>query len=185
MESPAVRSEKENLSLTSVVTEMVGDLFGCFIDLLGALFTQPHVDKLREISLDEMIHKSKLVIVGKVIGIKQITIAKEKENSPFDEERVARVMIEKIIVGGSEEKHIDITYYPRMKFEARFWESERCLLFVCERNLIVNGYAGKIPIKKDNVEVRYILGEQRRQRLKDFINRIRDCEPRQAVAWSL
>lgn len=53
--------------------------------------------------------------------------------------------------------------------------------FIGERNLIVKGYAGKIPIEKDNVEARYILGEQKSQTLKDFINRIKDSNSRQGA----
>jgi hypothetical protein len=48
--------------------------------------------------------------------------------------------------------------------------------FIGERNLIVKGYAGKIPIEKGNVEVCYILGERKRQTLNDFINRIKDSK---------
>jgi hypothetical protein len=30
-------------------------------------------------------------------------------------------------VGSYKEKHIDITYYPCLSFEARFWINERCI----------------------------------------------------------
>ena len=86
---------------------------------------------------------------------------------------VATIEIEQIIVGNYEDKHIDITYYPRLIFEARFVVNERCIFLIDERNTIVKGYAGKIPIEKDKVEVRYILGEQKNQTLEDFINRIK------------
>jgi hypothetical protein len=48
-----------------------------------------------------------------------------------------------------------------------------------ERNTMVKGYAGKIPIEEDKVEVRHILGEATSQTLKDFIQRIKDSKSRQ------
>ena len=57
--------------------------------------------------------------------------------------------------------------------------NERCVFLIGEKNLVVKGYAGKIPIDKDKVEVHYILGEQKSQTLKDFINRIKDSKSRQ------
>jgi hypothetical protein len=126
-----------------------------------------------------MIGKSKLVVVGKVIRIAEIPTAKNVKKSSFDEVAVATIEIEQIIVGSYEEKHIDITYYPRLTFETRFCINERCIFFIGEKNLIVKGYGGKIPIEKDKVEVRYILGEQKSQTLRDFTQRIKDSKPRQ------
>jgi len=53
--------------------------------------------------------------------------------------------------------------------------------FIGERNLIVEGYAGKTPIEKGNVEVRYILGEAMSQTLKDFTQRIEESKSRQGT----
>jgi hypothetical protein len=92
---------------------------------------------------------------------------------------VATIEIEQILEGSYEDKHIDITYYPRLTFEVRFWIHDRCIFFINERNLVVNGYAGKIPIERDRVEVRHILGEQKTQTLRDFTQRIKDSKPRQ------
>jgi hypothetical protein len=121
-----------------------------------------------------MIKQSKLVIVGKVVRIEEMPTLKNTKKSIFDEVAVARIEIEQIIVGSYEEKHIDINYHPRLTFEVRFWLNERCIFFIDERNLMVKGYAGKIPIERENVEVRYILGEKKTQTLKDFIDRIKD-----------
>jgi len=46
---------------------------------------------------------------------------------------------------------------------------------------IVKGYAGKIPIEEDKVEVHYILWEPKSQTLKDFMNRIKDSKSRQGA----
>ncbi len=155
-----------------------------FLDLLFDLFfvgRPPKREKLQEASLDEMIDKSKLVVVGKVVRIAEIATPKSAKKSPFDEVAIARIEIEQIIVGSYEKKHIDITYYPRLSFEARLVINERCIFLIGEKNLIVRGYAGKIPVEKDNVEVHYILGEQKSQTLKDFINRIKRSKSRQGA----
>jgi|MudIll2142460700_1097286.scaffolds.fasta_scaffold184374_1 hypothetical protein len=154
------------------------DLFSVLFDLLFAGHFSTKTEKLHEIPLDEMIDKSKLVVVGKVVRIAEEPTTKDPKDSLFLK-TVATIEVEQIILGSYEDKQIDVTYYPRLSSEARFVMSERCILFIGERNLIVKGYAGKIPIEKDKVEVLYILGEQKRQLLKDFIQRIKDSKSRQ------
>ena len=128
----------------------------------------PRREKFHEIPLDEMIGKSKLVVVGKVVRMEEIATPKRAKKSIFDEVAIAKIEIEQIVVGSCEDKHIDITYYPRSNFEARFVINQRCIFFIDERNFIVKGYASKIPIEKDKVEVHYILGEQRKSDLEGF-----------------
>lgn len=108
---------------------MPSDFFDLFSFLFDLLFVghPTKTEKLHEIPLDEMINKSKLVVVGKVVGTEEIATAKNAKKSIFDEVAVARIEIEQIIVGSYEEKQIDITYYPRLSFEARFWINERCI----------------------------------------------------------
>jgi len=146
-----------------------------FLDLLDFLFDLSIVgrprktEKLHEIPFNEMVKESKIIAIGKVLRI----------NEPiFHKMAVATIEIEQILVGNYEDKHIDVTYYPRGTFEARFFLNQRCIFFIGERNLIVKGYAGKIPIEKDKVEVRYILGEATSQTLKDFMERIKDSKSR-------
>jgi hypothetical protein len=117
-----------------------------------------------------MIKQSKLIVVGKVLRIKEPI---------FHKMAVATIGIEQILVGHYEDKQIDITYYQSSIFDPRFVLNERCIFLINERNTIVKGYAGKIPIEKDKVEVRYILGEPRSQPLKDFTQRIKDSKSRQ------
>jgi hypothetical protein len=145
------------------------DLFSFLFDLLFAGHPTK-TEKLHEIPLDEMIKESKIVVIGKVLRI---------EDPIFAKMAVATIEIEQTIVGNYEDKQIDITYYPRSNFEARFVLNERCIFLIDKRNTIVKGYAGKIPIEKDKVEVHYILGEQKSQALKDFTRRIKDSESRQ------
>jgi hypothetical protein len=153
------------------------DLFSFLFDLLFAGHPTK-TEKLHEIPLDEMIDKSKLVVVGKVVRVAEEPTTKDPKDSLFLK-AVATIEVEEIILGSYEDKQIDVTYYPRLSSEARFVINERCILFIGERNLIVKGYAGKIPIEKDKVEVLYILGEQKRQVLEDFIRRIKDSKSRQ------
>lgn len=138
-------------------------------------------EKFHQIPLDEMIKQTRLVVVGKVLRIKKIPIPKNAKKSIFDKVAIATIEIEGIIMGSYEDKHIDITYYPRLTFEARFFPNQRCIFFIGEGNTIVKGYAGKIPIEKDKVEVRYILGEQISQTFKDFMERIRASKSRQGA----
>jgi hypothetical protein len=150
------------------------DLFSFLLDL----FFRPcprKIEKLQQIPLDEMIKESKIVVIGKVLRI---------EDPIFHKMAVATIEIEQIIVGNYEGKQIDITYYPRSTFEARFVINERCIFLIGERNLIVKGHAGKIPIEEDKVEVHYILGEPMRQTLKDFTQRIKDSKSRQSTTGS-
>jgi hypothetical protein len=144
-----------------------------FLDLLDALLSgglPSEKEKFHQIPLDEMIKQSKIVVIGKVLRIKEPI---------FHRTAVATIEIEQIIGGNYEDKHINITYNPRFTFEARLLLNERCIFMVDERNTIVKGCAGKIPIEKDKVEVRYILGEATSQALKDFTQRIMDSKSRQ------
>ena len=104
----------------------------------------PRREKLHEIPLDEMIKQSKLVVVGKVIRIKEPIFAKIP---------VATIEIEQIIGGNYEDKQIDITYHPRSVFDAWFVLNQRCIFLINAGNTIVKGYAGKIPIENEKVEV--------------------------------
>ena len=145
------------------------DLFSFLLDL----FFRPcprKTEKLQQIPLDEMIKESRIIVIGKVLRIKEPI---------FHKMAVATIEIEQILVGNYEDKQIDITYYPRSIFDARFVLNEQCIFLIDERNTIVKGYAGKIAIEKDKVEVRYILGEQESQTLKDFIKSIEDSKSRQ------
>jgi hypothetical protein len=146
------------------------------LDLLSFLFDlffagrSPKTEKLHEIPLDEMIKESKIIVIGKMLRIKEPI---------FHKMGVATIQIEQILVGNYEEKQIDITYYQSSIFDPRFVLNERCIFLINERNTIVKGYAGKIPIEEDKVEVRHILGEATSQTLKDFIQRIKDSKSRQ------
>jgi len=166
-----------------IVIRMPSDFLDLFSFLFDLFFVgrPPKTEKLHEIPLDEMIKQSKLVFVGKVVRIAEIPTPRNAKKSIFDEVAIATIEIEQVIVGSYKNKHIDITYYPRLTFEARFVINERCIFLIGERNLIVKGYAGKIPIEKDKVEVRYILGEPMSQTLKDFTQRIKDSKLRQGV----
>ena len=148
-----------------------------FADFLSCLPSRG--EKFHEIPLDEMIKHSKLVVVGKVLRIEEMPTPRNAKKSIFDKMAIATVEIEQIIVGSYEDKHIDITYYPRLTFEAWFVVNQRCIFFIGERNVMVKGYGGKIPIENDKVEVRYILGEAIKQTLIDFIQRIKDSKSRQ------
>jgi hypothetical protein len=154
------------------------DFLDHFLTLLAASLPGPlhRKEKLHEVPLDEMIKRSKIVAIGKVLRIK---------DPLFHKMAVATIEIEQIIVGNFEDKQIDITYYPRSNFEARFVLNERCIFLIDERNTIVKGYAGKIPIEKDKVEVHYILGEPVNQTLKDFKQRIKDTKSRQNTTGNL
>ena len=145
------------------------DFLEHFLDLLALYFPglSSRREKLHEIPLDEMIKQSKLVVVGKVIRIEEPFFAKIA---------VATIEIEQTMVGNYEGKQIDITYHPRSDFDAWFALNQRCIFLTNEGNTIVKGYAGKIPIERDKVEVRYILGEATSQTLKDFTERIKDSK---------
>ncbi len=87
----------------------------------------PKREKFREIPLDEMIKQSKLVVVGKVLRIEEIPTPRNATKSIFDKMAIATIEIEQVIVGSYEDKHIDITYYPRLTFEAWFVVNQRCI----------------------------------------------------------
>jgi len=150
------------------------DFLDHFLDLLALYLPglPSRREKFHEIPLDEMIKKSKLVIVGKVIRIEEPSFAKIA---------VATIEIEQTILGNYEGKQIDITYHPRSVFDAWFVLNQRCIFFINEGNTIVKGYAGKIPIERDKVEVPYIRGEATSQTLKDFTQRIKDSKSRQEM----
>jgi hypothetical protein len=136
-------------------------------------------ENFHEIPLDEMIKQSKLVATGKVVRIEEMPILRNVKKSVFDEKAIVTIEIEQIIVGSYKDKHIDVTYYPRLTFEAWFVVNQRCIFFIGENNQIVKGYGGKIPIENGKVEVRNILGEATSQTLKDFTERIKDSKSRQ------
>jgi hypothetical protein len=157
---------------------MPGDFHDLFSFLFDLFFggRPPKTEKLHEIPLDEMIKRSKIVVIGKVLRIEEPIFAKMA---------VATIEIEQIIVGNYENRQIDVTYYPRSNFEARFVLNERCIFLIDERNTIVKGYAGKIPIENDKVVLRHILGEPINQTLKDFTQSIKDSKSRQNTTGNL
>ena len=147
-----------------------------FLTLLAVFVPTPSFggEKLRELPLSEMVSRADIVILGKVMRIEKSVTPGRPAESVFDEVGVATVDIEQVIIGSYEGKEIDITYYPRLTFEGHFGIDERCILFLMgQRNVVVHGCAGKIPIERDSAEVRYILGEPTRQTMKAFIERIR------------
>ena len=150
------------------------DFLDGFLILLGDFFSGGSLaskkEEFHQIPLDKMIKQSKIVVIGKVLRIKEPT---------FRGMAAATIEIDQIIAGNYEDRHINITYNPRFTFEARLLLNERCIFMVDERNTIVKGCAGKIPIEKDKVEVRYILGESTSQTLKDFTQRIKDSKSKQ------
>ena len=169
-----IDSDSMSFSSKGAVTRMPSDFFDLFSFLLDLFFSPcpRKAEKLQQIPLDEMIKQSKIVVIGKVLRI---------EEPIFRGMAAATIEIEQIIAGNYEDKQIDITYNPGSTFDARLVLNERCIFMVDERNTIVKGYAGKIPIEKDKVEVRYILGEPTSQTLKDFTNRIKDSKSRQGA----
>ena len=155
-------------------------VFPIFALLIAVL---PCSGTIIEISLDEMVRSSKLIVIGRVSRIAENPRAESiKETQSV--EAIATIEIEEVILGSYEEKQIDIPYYPRLSVSAHFNISERCILFISEwkgKNVIVQGYGGKIPIIEDEVIVRHILGEKKGQTLKDFIERIKDSKSRQGA----
>jgi hypothetical protein len=133
----------------------------------------PCMAKIKEYPLDKMVDRSKLIVLGIVVRIMEPSRAKGAKDTPYGE-AVAIIEIEQIIIGSYEKKQVDVTYYPRLSEGAHFEIGERCILFLDERNALVQSYAGKILIEGERAEVLYILGEQVRQDLKDFIQRIKD-----------
>jgi hypothetical protein len=154
------------------------------IAVFGFLFTvTPCLAVIKPYYLDEMIDESKLVLVGRVVKIAETSRTESGKDTLYDL-AVATIEIEQIILGSYEEKQIDVTYFFRLSIAPYFEIGERCVLFIGQsngRNSIVKGYAGMIPIKNTNVEVHHILGEQERQALKDFIQRIKDTKSKQGT----
>jgi hypothetical protein len=147
--------------------------------LILLIAVTPCMGKIIEYPLDKMVEKSKMIVVGTVVKITDPTRKVNVMGFSYDE-AVATIEIERIILGTYEEKQIDVPYLPRISIEHGFQIGERCVYFIGEwkeRNVIVQGYGGAIPIDKaDNVQVLYILGEQKRQLLKNFIQRIKDVK---------
>jgi hypothetical protein len=155
-------------------------VFPLFALLIAAT---PCSGKIVEFSLDEMVRSSKLIIIGRVYRIVETPRAESAKDTPYSEV-IATIEIEEVILGCYEEKQIDIPYSPRLSISAHFSISERCILFISEwkgKNVVVQGYGGKIPIIENKVIVRHILGEQESQTLKDFTQRIKDSNSRQST----
>ena len=131
-----------------------------------------------ELPLERMIERSSLIVVGRVIRVEQVPTPKSVAGSRFGEAE-ATIEIEQILVGNYGDKQIAITYYPRLSTESGFEVGERAVVFIGGRQRTVQGYAGKIPIEKENVKVQHILGEAESQTLEGFIQRIKDCASRQ------
>ncbi len=106
---------------------MPSDFFDLFSFLLDLLFTPcpRKAEKSQQIPLDEMIKGSKIIVIGKVLRIKEPI---------FHKMAVATIGIEQILVGNYEDKQIDITYYPRAIFDARFVINERCIFLIDEKS---------------------------------------------------
>ncbi len=127
-----------------------------------------------EFPLEGMVERSELIIIGKVTRVEEISPPRSPEGVQYGE-AVATIEIEQILVGSYEKKQIAITYYPRLSIEAGFYIGDRAVFFINFGDRIVQGYAGKIRIEGDKVEVRHIVGEAKEQTLEGFIQRIKAC----------
>ena len=151
-----------------------------------SVITGPPIETLRRLPLTEMITRSDIVVLGKVVRVEKSATASHRKESAFDEVAVATVAIEQVILGSYEDKQIDITYYPRLTFESHFWIGERCVLFLMgERNITVHGYAGKVPIRRERAEILYILDEPKDQALKEFIEKIKKLKSPQGQSGTM
>ncbi|MEW6665591.1 MAG: hypothetical protein AB1512_10290 [Thermodesulfobacteriota bacterium] len=127
--------------------------------------------KVIEFDLKRMTVKARLIIVGSVTKVVETL-----NDDPYGK-GVASIEVEEVIKGGPTEKHIDVHYAPRAGEEAGFLIGDRCVFFITDwkgNPHILQGYAGKIPIEEGYVRVLFIRGEEKKQALEHFIQRIRD-----------
>ncbi len=127
--------------------------------------------KVESLTMTEMIHLSRLIIIGRVITI----VEPVGEKSPA--KGIATIEIEEIIRGTYGENEIKIVYSPSSAPSAHFVIGQRCVFFIKSinnANYIVQAYAGQIPIEDERVRVLFISGEKKDQPLVDFIKRIKE-----------
>ncbi len=140
--------------------------------LIGGLTTVCH-SVVVEFDLERMIWASRLIVVGKVIKIVETA-----DREPYHR-GVATIEVEQVLKGSFGKTPIVLHYMPRLSTSAGFDIGERCLFFINDwegKDSVVQGYAGKLRIEDGTVYVSHIRGEEKTQKLDDFIEKVKSLE---------
>lgn len=134
------------------------------------LMVTPGLSKVLPYSLKEMVGEADWIIKGKVIEIRK-TDTKDNE---YGYEYDVSIKAEKVLAGYSL-SIINVRYFPNLSTEPSFSVNERAVFFIKrwqDKNVIVQGHAGKIIIDNNYVKNIHIKDEEPTQSLRKFINKI-------------
>jgi hypothetical protein len=166
--------------LLPVQSEVVAMKWLFLIVLLSAVLTTstPCAAKVVPFTLDQMVDRSWLIVVGKTAGVTEIpqTVLPPDAVCPTT---LVTIAIEQVILGAYDKKEVVVVNCAGLSPQPEFVIGQRCVFFiglVGDRNFVVQAYAGEVPITDDHVEVGFIRGEQKHQTLSDFILRIKQRE---------
>jgi hypothetical protein len=123
-----------------------------------------------KLDLHQMVDRSESIVVGEVKTIKRVS------TSELCDPTVASVKINEVVKGNADEQRIEVTFCAELSIEPDLREGQRYVFFVGRwkgKNMVVQGYAGAVPIHDSHVSVNYILGEPVLQPLSVFVSRIR------------
>lgn len=128
--------------------------------------------KVLPYSLKKMVGNADWIILGKVTEIRKTDI----KNEEYGYEHEVTIKIEEIIKG-TLVSTIAVRYFPTLSTEPVFSVNERAIFFIKrwkEKNVIVQGYAGKVSIDNEHVKIISINNEGSTQNLKKFVNKIKE-----------
>jgi hypothetical protein len=160
--------------------------FSCLLIFMSLASALPvNADNI-DVPLSKMVQESELIVIGTVtayVNTGEVFLF-ERENFkrefPFYK---ATIKVEKTLKGDPKKSEIDV-YSFGTSSEPEFHVQERGIFFIETdrrksfrgRQSVAGGYAGMLPIEEDTVRPLYIEGEQKKQKLDAFIQRIQKAE---------
>lgn len=139
---------------------------------ISAIF-QPVVGiaKVLPISLKEMTNEADWIIIGSIKEIKKTDV----KHDEYGYELLVKISVEEIIKGETA-KSVEVQLFQDLSTEPEVSLNERAIFFIKSwkgRNVIVQGYAGKVSIDNEHVKIISIKDEAPTQNFQKFVNKIK------------
>ena len=143
----------------------------CLLILLS--FSSIASSLLALLPLSNMVEESEMIIIGKVVKVKEPN-KRHEELSFF---RVT-IKVEKVLKGNQDTKSIDVYFLPGMEDEPNFSLNDKSIFFIHgyqNEYRLVQSCAGKIDIKNGKAINIHIYNEAYNQKLDSFLHKIEEA----------
>lgn len=140
---------------------------------ISAIF-QPIIGiaKVLPLPLKEMIKEADWIIIGRIKEIKKTDI----KHDEYGTELLIKISVEETIKG-EPAKLVEVQLFQNLSTEPEVSLNERAIFFIKTwkgRNVIVQGYAGKVTIDNEHVKIVSVKNEAPIQKLEKFVSKIKE-----------